>query len=376
MSRTALRPLAISLIFSTLVALAACGSNSTKVCNATNCCGGNLCTAQQFLYAAGINGQVSIYPVNPSTGELGTPSSVAGPTTSLGMAALNRQFLYASNTVIQQQTSTIDAWSINSGTGALTTVPGSPFSLGPISLAAGLAANGNANVLYVADAGRIDALKADVTGALTPLANSPYLSGANLFLTVDPANHFLFAAEVDPPGSIAAFTIDSTGALTAVPNSPFPVIPNSSTSAMPLGIATDSTGSFVYTALQATGQVAGFSIVTPSGALNPIPGSPFTAGNGPLTLTSARNFLYVANATDHTISGYSIAAGTGILTPLANSPFQISAAVLTTDPTGRFLYAASAAGLFAFAIDGTTGNLTPIGSPIPGAGASALAYVQ
>ncbi|HYL75161.1 MAG TPA: beta-propeller fold lactonase family protein [Bryobacteraceae bacterium] len=377
MSPTAFRPLAVSLILSIILALAGCGSSGSKVCSAASCCGpGNsLCPAPQFLYAAGVDGQVSIYPVNTGDGSLGTPSSVAGPKLSLGMATLNNQFLYVSDPMIQQLTSSIDAWSINSGTGALTPVQGSPFPLGQFTIAAGMATNSAAQVIYVADAGRIDALKADAMGALTPLPNSPFLSGTNLFLTVDPGSRFLFASDDTPPGGVLAFTIDSSGALTAVPNSPFPVIPNSSTNAMPFGITFDSTGTFVYTVLQATGQVAGFSVVTPSGALNPIPGSPFATGSGPVTLTSARNFLYVSNATDRTISGYSISAGSGMLTPLANSPFPIAAAALTTDPSGRFLYAASPTGLLAFAIDGTTGNLTPAGTPIAGVRASALAYV-
>jgi hypothetical protein len=61
------------------------------------------------------------------------------------MAALGNQFLYVSNPQLTLGgASSIDAWSINLGSGALTTVSGSPFSLGPLSLAAGLAADSSA----------------------------------------------------------------------------------------------------------------------------------------------------------------------------------------------------------------------------------------
>ncbi len=142
--------------------------------------------------------------------------------------------------------------------------------------------NNAAQVLYVADAGKIDALHADATGALTPILGSPFLGGGTLYLTVDPLSRFVFASDDAPPGSVVAFTISSTGALTAVPGSPFPTIPGYVGTTRPSQIVTDATSSFVYTGLMATGQVAAFSVNASTGALTPVPGSPFPAGNNPL----------------------------------------------------------------------------------------------
>lgn len=372
MSAGTLRSLVILLILVTLVALAGCGSSRIKVCNATGCC--DVCVVPRYLYATGIDGKITIFPVVGS-GTLGTPTSISGPASTFGMAQLNNQFLYVSNPQLSVGgTSSIDAWSINLTDGSLSALPGSPFSLGPFSLATGLAINNTAQILYVADAGKIDALKADATGALTTIAGSPFPSGTNLALTVDPGDRFVFASDDDPPGGVFAFTIDSTGALAQAPGSPFAA--NPSGGAQPRGIVVDSTGSFVYTVLLSTNQIAAFSIIPSSGALNPVPGSPFATGNGPITLATINRFLYVGNLIDRTISGYSIDATTGVLTPLAGSPFAIPGGAMTTDPFGANLYTASANGMLTLSIDPQTGALTQAGAPIPYAGATVLTYVQ
>ena len=355
-----------------LLTLAGCGTSS-KACNLSGCCGAgtDTCRVPQFLYATGLTGQVTGFPV-AAGGALGTPTSITGPTMTLGMTALNNQFLYVSDF----HNSSLDGWSINLGTGALTPVPGSPFSLGLLSFDAGLATNRTANVIYVAEAAKIGAFKADATGALTALSGSPFAAGTNIFLTVDPQSRFLFASELDPPGGVDAFTIDSTGALTSVAGSPFPAIPNFVGDTRPNAVVVDSSGSFVYLALGGTNQIAAFSIVTPSGALNPVPGSPFAAGNTPLEMVVANNFLYVSNALDGTLSGYSIAPATGILTPLSGSPFQIRGAALATDQAGSILYVSSVGGIQALTID-SSGGLTPIaGSPFPSSPATVLTFVQ
>lgn len=372
-----IQKLTIVLIGFALLALGGCGSSGSKVCNlASGCCGNNpaACPIQQFLYANGINGQIATFPVTTG-GALGTPTLTPGASISLGMAALNMQFLYASN-AMPASGSAIDAWAITPGTGALTTVPNSPFSLGVFSLAGGLAIDSAARVLYVADAGRIDALQSDpATGALTALANSPFASGSNVYLTVDPANKFLFAADDDPPGGVFAFTIDSMGNLTPVPNSPFAATTNLGASSQPGEIVVDPTGSFVYTPLTATAQVAGFAITPATGALTPVPGSPFPAGNVPLAITASNNFVYVSNALDGTVSGYNITAGSGVLTPVPGSPFAIAAGALTIR-NGSFLYASTGAGIRVFVITPQTGALSEVnGSPFPGPGATVLAFL-
>lgn len=375
---------ALSLILTSLLALLAlggCGSNSiTNICPLTGCCGptSDVCAVPQYLYAMGLNGQISAFPITSGTGIPGSPITTAGPAQSLGMAALNNQFLYASDSQLSLGLSgTIDAWSISQGTGTLTTVQGSPFSLGPLSLGAGLATNGPAQVVYVGDAGRIDALHADATGALSAINGSPFPGGTNLYLTVDPQNRFLFASDDSPPGNVLAYTIDATtGALSAVAGSPFATIPGYVGNTRPGQIVVDSTGNFVYTVLTATNQVAAFSIVPSTGALVAVPGSPFAVGSRPLFLTTVNNFLYVSNTSDATISGYTIDPASGVLTALAASPFPIYAGPLAISLDGAYVYTTSTNGLTTFSINPQTGALTQVGTPIPYDGATVLTFVQ
>jgi 6-phosphogluconolactonase len=381
MSTAAIRSLALSLILTSLVgllALGGCGTTSTRVCNLSGCCAptSDACVVPQFLYANGLNGQISVFPIINGSGIPGSPTSVSEPANSLGLAALSSQFLYASNPpTTVGGTSSIDAWAIAPGTGALTPLPGSPFSLGPLSFAAGLAVNSTAQVLYVGDAGRIDALHADATGALTPIPGSPVPAGTNLYLTVDPLDRFVFASDDTPPGNVLAFTTSSTGALTAAPGSPFATIPGFVGNTQPSQIVTDATGNFVYTGLMATGEVAAFSVDASSGALTPVPGSPFPSGNSPLSLAAVNNFLYVSNFADGTISGYSISPTNGALTALAGSPFAIHGGPLVASSFGGFLYTTGSGGLLALSINPQTGALTESGSAVPYAGATVLTFV-
>ena len=356
--------------------------------SSTTCTCGS-CPVQPFyayVYAAGGNDQIAAFPIEASTGAIGTPVTSAGPAGGPGMAVMDNAFLYASNPLKVVSGGEIYGWMIDDATGALTAVPGSPFFLGPMAYPNGVAVADNLGpsgpYLYIADLGTIDALQADTaTGALTTVPGSPFTSGTNFNLTVDYLNHFVFAADEDSPGGVLAFTIDaSTGALTPVPGSPFP-ISSGSTGFMQLGqIVVDPTGSFVYVAMPSTSQIAVFSITSSSGVLTPVPGSPFAVGGGASAIATFNNspgsdFLYVANTTAGTISGYSINPTTGALSPLAGFPFAISATSLATDLSGGHLYVSSASGVMVFSINPSTGALTQIGSPVAFAGATALAYV-
>jgi 6-phosphogluconolactonase len=325
-----------------------------------------------YVYATGLNGQVAIFPVDGTTGVLGTPSTTSGPSASLGIAAIKNTFLYASQS---KSSGSIDAWTIDQNTGQLTSVAGSPFTLGAFALPAGMAATNKIGpFLYVADVAKIDAFAAGTMGTLSAVPGSPFAAGINLYLALDPQDRFLFAANDGPPASVLGFSIDpSTGALTPVPGASFPVA-SSETSPMQLGqIVVDATGKFVYVLLPFSNEVVAFSIAS-NGALTAVPGSPFATEATAASMTTVKNFLYVSNAMG--ISGYNINGSTGMLTPLAGSPFAIHVAPITTDSSGNYLYGSAAAGMLSFGIDPSTGALTQIGSTTPFAGATVLAYVQ
>jgi len=104
----------------------------------------------------------------------------------------------------------VAAFSVDSATGALTSVPGSPF---PAGNGASVFASVN-NFLYVVNAsdGTISGYSIDTSsGALTPLPDSPFGSGGGT-LTTDPSGKYLYLGTFK---GIQGYNIDSaTGALT------------------------------------------------------------------------------------------------------------------------------------------------------------------
>jgi 6-phosphogluconolactonase len=368
------------------LSLASCGTNTSSIiCNAPvssgSSCGCGSGTAAcpispgpEFLYATSLGGQILAFSIDHSSGALTTIGSVPGPSMSLGITAVNNQFLFASDTHHAQ----LDGFSISQTTGALTALAGSPFATGVLSVPGDLVSPQGSSLLYDADAFTVDAFTISAAGAPTALSGSPALTETGFSLAVDPSGKFLYASDAVPPGGVLAFTIDSTGTPAAVPGSPFAIpgqtVPNS------LPTAVLDTGSYVYTALSLTNQIGAFSIVSATGALTPVPGSPFSTGATPNTLVFAGGFLYALNheLNQGTITGYSVNSNNGVLTPLSDSPFAIVGFSMATDFFGQYLYVAGPTGIEAFSIDSTSGALTPLaGSPFPGSsGATLLTVVQ
>jgi 6-phosphogluconolactonase len=365
------------------LALSACASTPSAVCTAlpsssssgTCTCGpgASACPVQpgpEFLYATSVGGQILAFSIDHNSGALTTVGSVPGPSMSLSLTAVNDQFLYASDSLNAQ----LDGFSINQTTGALTALAGSPFSTGTISFPVGLASPPDSDLLYAADAGRVDAFTVSASGIPTALSSSPFPSGNGLFLTVDPSGRFLYTAIDDPlgTGGVFAYTIDSSGALTAVPGSPF-ALPGTGSNSELFGIV--DTGLYVYVALTATNQIAAFSITGSTGALVPVPGSPFSAGTTPTTLVFARGFLYALVVGG--ISGYSVDSNSGMLTPLSSSPLAIGGGSMAADSLGEYLYSNGLAGIEAFNVNFTSGALTQVaGSPFLASAATAMTVVQ
>jgi 6-phosphogluconolactonase (cycloisomerase 2 family) len=85
---------------------------------------------------------------------------------------------------------------------------------------------------YVAGGGQVAAFNIDsTTGALTAIPGSPFTAALNtLWVAVDPNGKFVYVTDHGSfgsgttPGGISAYAIDPiTGALTEIPGSPFPL---------------------------------------------------------------------------------------------------------------------------------------------------------
>jgi 6-phosphogluconolactonase len=170
----------------------------------------------KFLYASNDNefGSVSAYTIS-ATGALkpipGSPFDIPVPsfnptnTEPYGIVDTG-SFVY----VTLSATNQIAAFSVDSATGALTTVPGSPFPAG--SSPAAFALSGN--FLYAVNPadGTVSGYSMDTaSGALTPLPGSPFGSGGET-LAIDPSGKYLYLGTFR---GIQGYNIDSTtGVLT------------------------------------------------------------------------------------------------------------------------------------------------------------------
>ena len=317
--------LVLRLILAATLLLSGCGgggggSPSMTAPQSASCSG---CT---FMYATTEAGSILEFPL-----QAGTPTSIAGPANSLGIAEAfapnlpDSRYLYVSDPAAN----VIRIYSISSVNGALSGAPVDPFPIpnadgtpGEIITFGTTLLNAPATVLYVATStGNIEALNINADGSLSSLAGSPFTAGRGLshLVTVSSftvANtNFLYAANTeDPNGSISAFTIEPNGALESIPGSPFPTVPNGG----PAGFYDG--GTILYVALKNANAVATLAIAN-DGSLTPIAGSPFAAGRGTFSLGSADGLLFATNNSDGTISSYSMNPSTGALTSVTGSPF-------------------------------------------------------
>jgi 6-phosphogluconolactonase (cycloisomerase 2 family) len=292
---------------------------------------------------------------------------------------------------------TIHVYSVNAATGAITEVPGSPFSAGLVPEQ--LVVDPTGRFVYVTNEQSQDITAFSVdpsTGALTELAGSPYSIGTPPNLStpvtsaIDPTGRFLYVfATSIVSGSTEEFlyeyNIDGvTGVLNAASLSPtiwefrLGILINS--------IAFDPAGSYAY-----LGQVVGGNSGEPvlvcsvdfsSGSLMPV-GSvrPATTGEASqIAVSPGGSFLYSLDSAANQADVFAIGSGGRSLSEMSGSPYAVpfNPYSLAVHPSGNFLYIVNENQFFqpslspsqydgsisAFAINPGTGALTQIpGSP-------------
>ncbi len=230
--------------------------------------------ASSLLYAAD-SGTVDTFTISAA----GVPTALSGSPflPEIGFSIVvdpSGRFLYASD---DDPPGGIFAFTTDS-TGALTQVPNSPFTIPgqtvADSLPIGIADNGSYVYAALSQANQIAAFSiVNGSGALTPVPGSPFSAGTAPTAVVM-AGNFLYATN-SSDGTISGYSINSTnGVLTPLSGSPFAIAGFS--------FATDYFGQHLYVA-GLTG-IQAFSVDFTSGALSPVSGSPFPA-TGPTLLT-------------------------------------------------------------------------------------------
>jgi 6-phosphogluconolactonase len=232
---------------------------------------------------AGANANtVSVFSVDAGTGALtevaGSPFPAHnGPTEIL--ITPSGKFVYVTNPSI----GFITAFKFASG--VLTEVQGSPFASGRGVSA--LAVESGEHFLYAANTTddtisgfAVDSTSGPTSGALTAVPGSPFSTTAGSgpsAMAVDTTNKFLYAATQGSSFSIWAFTWDSTtGTLSSVTNSPFNLL-----TAGGLFLLMEPSGNFFYIGNQSGSNIAAYKYDSNSGAPTAVTGSPFATGSAP-----------------------------------------------------------------------------------------------
>jgi len=240
-------------------------------------------SGKYLLVTNQLGASVSVFSIDAGTGALSeVPNSPFPSDTNPSeiLITASGKFVYVTNG------ETVTGFSFSNG--ALALVPGAPVSSG--AGAFGLAVDTSERFLYVANPsalnplpfastiGNISGFNIDpVTGALTPMPGSPFTATAGsgpTAIAVDPSGRFVYAVTPGSTSSIWCFTIDPTnGQLAAATNSPF------SLAAGGLFALFDPSGSYFYIG-SGTG-ITGYTYNPSTGAPTAIAGSPFSTGPAP-----------------------------------------------------------------------------------------------
>jgi 6-phosphogluconolactonase (cycloisomerase 2 family) len=206
------------------------------------------------------------------------------------------KFLYASGAADAPLSGAPNVWgfAIDSQTGALTSMPGSPFVTQPGGQPYGIKIDPSGKFLYVAlsNGNSVAALTIDATtGTLTAVPGSPFPTAPAQFtqtyeLTISPSGKFLYAFNFNQ-NTVAAFTINRTsGALTTIAGSPFAINPNAEGD-----LIVDPSGNHLYMTIGYGFQPVAFDIfdIDPTtGSLTLNPNSPISGTEEPFSLTVAQ----------------------------------------------------------------------------------------
>lgn len=306
-----------------------------------------------FLYAGTTNG-IYVYAIN-TDGSLTIQNSGGASAQDVIPTAMQVDstggYLLAAGIGTSLGAQAIGIYSIDSSTGLLTAVSGSPLALytGKATAATVVKPTGmlitpsNAYVYVSLGSLGVQLLTLGSGGALSAGTTPTYLpplststSPSDFGLASDPNSTFLFVSEINT--GLREFSIGTGGALNEVSGSPYAV------GTGPTGVLLDPTGSYVYVANKGSNNISSFTLTVASGKLTAVAGSPFSSGGQlPIAMVNdnLKKYVAVINSGANGATGNSDlqlfefdATTDGKLNP-------ISTATTGTDPTNPASLAAS-----------------------------------
>ena len=237
--------------------------------------GGFLCVAE-----SGSN-DVAVFSINSSSGALTLVAQQFGPTAPIGTTPISMKLSPSGNVLYvgggAGAQGLVLFFGLSSGMltaiGSSSTDGASPY---------GLAIDPSGSFLYAANAGSNSIAEFTIdssTGSLTPVLGSP-LGGAltdPTTLLIDPSGKYLYVANNTSSGTLAAYTIGTGGALTVLSGSPFSVGAN------PNAMIADPNGKYLLVGTQGgSAQIHVFGLVESSGTLSSL--SSYSTSNTPTSI--------------------------------------------------------------------------------------------
>jgi 6-phosphogluconolactonase len=321
--------------------------------------------------------KIMAFTMDAGTGQL-TPKTAAlaagGP--SVLAISPDRQTLYVGT----RTQPAISSYRIDQGTGGLTLQGTVSSEHAPTFLAPDRTGKYLLSAYYQGGLAAVHPLGVDgAVGDDRPIDRHETATGAHAIST-DPSNRFAFVPHIasiqdnvlepprdDPgPNVIMQFRFDAdTGHLT--PNSPFRVEPAERLG--PRHYCHHPSLDIVYFSNEQGCSVTAYRLDAATGTLSAVQTITtlphgFAARNtcSQIHLTPSGRFLYVGNRGHNSIAGFAVDATTGNLTPIGHAATEAVPSAFALDPEGRFLFAAGTASgrLASYRINGESGALTPL----------------
>jgi 6-phosphogluconolactonase (cycloisomerase 2 family) len=262
-----------------------------------------------------------------------------GPTESMAIVKRGEtHYLYAAN----GQDGTISAFMIDTATGNLQLIAGSPFLVGDSSGTYDMAASPNHEFLFVSNEVttviHVFAIS-KVNGSLSEIAGSPFPASANITGFYVTANSRFLLVAANSINAVEIFSIAKTGEIAEIQSSPFPG--SGSVTAVQANCASDR----VFAVSNSSNYVDTYTMAA-GGELTPVPGSPFwngAGGTGPnsfdLVLAPKDGYLFTTDSFSNDITSFAVVPD-GSLSQITGSPFATSSweGGMTVTRDGRFVY--------------------------------------
>jgi 6-phosphogluconolactonase len=193
-----------------------------------------IAAAGNFLYVANFyTNSITVFSIG-STGELFQDVSGSPFATDVGPHSIavdpSGSVLYTANdgvpTATDATSGSISAFTIDSSTGRLTPVPGYPQ---PIAVRGAISIDPMGRFLFVPETNGVSVYAINTTtGELSMVAGSPFSAGTDPVLaSVDPTDRFVYVVN-EGSANVSEFTLESTGALAPLAGSPVSVGENAS----------------------------------------------------------------------------------------------------------------------------------------------------